>query len=161
MTRIARTPGARRFRGDQGFTLMELLVTMVVAGILFGLAVGGYRAYAASQAHRGTAEALVALMREAQQRAVTQATTYGVDLSVPAGPWQLVKSPTSGCTGGTASGAEVPSRGAITVSGSACVLFKSRGSAAPSPATVTVARAGTSKVYTITVEGLTGRASLS
>ena len=61
-----------RSRGDGGFTLIELMVTMVIAGLLFALAVGGYRAYSATQAQRGTAEALVVLMREAQQRAVTE-----------------------------------------------------------------------------------------
>ena len=67
-----------RSRGDGGFTLIELMVTMVIAGLLFALAVGGYRAYSATQAHRGTAEALVVLMREAQQRAVTEGVAYGV-----------------------------------------------------------------------------------
>lgn len=145
---------------------MELLVTMVIAGILFGLATGGYRTYAASQAHRGTAESLVVLMREAQQRAITQGVTYGVDLSDVDGPWPLVKGPTTNCTGGSPASAEVPSRGGITVSGATCVRFRPRGMATDgagtaAPAPVRVSRVGTSKVYTITIEGLTGRASVS
>ena len=74
--------GPPRSRGDGGFTLIELMVTMVIAGLLFALAVGGYRAYAASQAQRGTAEGIVVLMREAQQRAVTEGVAYGIDLIV-------------------------------------------------------------------------------
>ena len=145
---------------DGGFTLIEVLVTIVIAGILMAIAVGGWRAYAASQAQRGTADALVSLMREAQQRAVTEGTTYGVQLS-PTGPWvlrQLVP-PYTDCTAGTAKSSEVPSRGGIAIAGPSCVLFQPRGTA--TAATIKVQRAGTSKLYTIKVEGLAGRASLS
>lgn len=131
---------------------------MVIAGILLALAVGGWRAYSATQAQRGTADDLVVLMREAQQRAVTEGTTYGVQLS-PTGPWLLKQSPLSDCTGGTAKGGEVPSQGGITISGPSCVLFQPRGTA--TAGTIKVGRSGSSKVYTIKVEGLTGRASLS
>jgi type IV fimbrial biogenesis protein FimT len=152
-----------RSRGDGGFTLIELMVTMVIAGLLLALAAIGWRQYSAGQAHRGTAESLVVLMREAHQRAVTEGTTYAVRLSPANGPWALVKSPGTNCTGGTAMGGEVPSRGGISVSSvtfaGSCVLFKPRGTA--TAGTVQVRRDGTSKVYTITVEGLTGRAAVS
>ncbi len=90
-----------RSRGDGGFTLIELMVTMVVAGLLMALAVGGYRAYAASQAQRGTAEGIVVLMREAQQRAVTEASHTACNSLAGTGPWVLLKEPNVDCTGGT------------------------------------------------------------
>ena len=152
-----------RSRGDGGFTLIELMVTMVIAGLLFALAAAGWRSYSAAQAHRGTAEALVVLMREAHQRAVTENRPYAVKLTPASGPWVLVQNPLPDCTGGTALGGEVPSRGGVTVESpmftNSCVLFKARGTA--TAGTVKVERDGTSKVYTITVEGLSGRASLS
>ncbi len=152
-----------RSRGDGGFTLIELMVTMVIAGLLMALAIGGWRTYSAAQAHRGTAESLVVLMREAQQRAVTEGINYAVRLTPASGPWVLVKQPAPDCTGGTALNGEVPSRGGITIVSptftNSCVFFKARGTA--TAGTAKVKRDDSSKVYTITVEGLTGRASLS
>jgi type IV fimbrial biogenesis protein FimT len=150
--RPARSPG------DGGFTLIELMVTMAIAGLLFALAVAGWREYAATQAQRGTADAIVVLMRDAHQRAVTEGTPYAVRLTPDTAT--LLRNPAVDCTGGTQIGGEAPSRGGVTITtADSCVLFKARGTA--TPATVEVRRADQSKVYTITVEGLTGRASLS
>jgi prepilin-type N-terminal cleavage/methylation domain-containing protein len=152
-----------RSRADSGFTLVELMVTMVIAGLLFMLAMWGWRAYAATQAQRGTAESLVVLMREAQQRAVTEGVAYGIKLSPVAGPWVLLKETNTTCTTGTALNSEVPSRGGVELDAVSfaddCVYFKPRGTA--TQGSVDVIRDGSSKVYTIEVEGLTGRASVS
>jgi type IV fimbrial biogenesis protein FimT len=148
---------------DDGFTLVEVLVTMAIASLLFALGAAGWRAYAAGQAQRAAADALVVLMREAHQHAVTEGVGYGVRLTPAGGPWVLLRSPATDCTGGTARGGEVPSRGGVSLVGgsfpSSCVYFKPRGTA--TPGTVQVVRDGTSTAYTITVEGLTGRASIS
>jgi Tfp pilus assembly protein FimT len=137
--------------------MIELMVTMAIAGLLLVLAALGWREYSVTQAQRGTADGLVVLMRDAHQRAVTEGTAYAVKLTPADGPWVLSKS--VDCSA-TALGGEVAGRGGVTVAGSpSCVVFKPRGTA--TAGTVDVHRAGSSKVYTITVEGLTGRASLS
>ena len=140
------------------------MVTMVIAGILLAIAVVGWRAYAASQAQRGAADALVVLMREAQQRAVTGGDELMASRCRRApgrGCWSRAR--LTNCSGGTAQGGEVPSRGGVTLDGStfanSCALFKPRGTA--TPGTVNVIRSDSSTVYTITLEGLTGRASMS
>lgn len=57
-------------------TLIELLVVMVIASILGTLSLGAFRGYQKAQAHRGAVREAVAVLRNAQVKAVTEATTY-------------------------------------------------------------------------------------
>ena len=64
----------------RGFTLLELMIVMVLAGVLLGMvsfAVGGHPARAARQ----DAETIIRLVQQLRERAVLEGKEYGVRLS--------------------------------------------------------------------------------
>ncbi|MGI8426709.1 MAG: pilus assembly FimT family protein [Actinomycetota bacterium] len=63
-------------RGDAGFTLIELLVVIVIIGLISAMSMTALLAYSKSSAHRGAARETVALLRNAQVKAVTEARTW-------------------------------------------------------------------------------------
>ena len=153
-----------RERRESGFTLIETMFAMVLFGILVAVAAPPYSAYRAKQQHQGATREMVAFLRRAQVHAVSEETTYRVDIasdgksaqtyrfdgaSYKAG--QVLKVPTSSVTFSNASFVQ-PSGGTGT-----SVWFYPRGSG--SKGSITVTRTGTSKTYTIEVEGLTARVS--
>lgn len=173
MTLLHRAARERRFDAstdDQGFTLIELLVTMAVASVMMALAVTGWKEYGVVQAHRGAADGAVALLREAQQKAVTEGSYYAVSFDSVSGPWTVRQ---GSCTG-TLKDSFQPASGRISASavafptsptllaGSAttCVVFKPRGTA--SDGSLKIVRAGSAtKFFKIDVEGLTGRVTIT
>lgn len=153
-----------RRRDDSGFTLIELLVSIVLFGIVVGLAIAPYSAYRLRQSHVGTARELVAFLRRAQVHAVAEEAEYRVDI-VSTGA-KMYRS--NGATFVLVQEAK-PSDKRVTYSGAsfvqktggtaASVTFYAKGSA--DKGTVTVVRSGSSKAYTISVEGLTARVDYS
>ena len=154
-------------RRDNGFTMIEILVTVVLMGIMMAIAVTGFTSWARSSVQAGQARELQSVMRQAHQRAITEgraiclffngtqsytiyrgacdsATKVRVEGPVAAKSTQVnFTSPSFTGTSGTSTG----------------VTFNARGTAWPG--TVRITRNGSSKVYTLTVEGLTGRVSLA
>jgi prepilin-type N-terminal cleavage/methylation domain-containing protein len=61
---------------DRGFSLIELLVAISLVSIMSTLSLLSYRGYNRSQDHRGSAREVVAILRNTQVRAVTEATRY-------------------------------------------------------------------------------------
>lgn len=149
--------------GDDGFTFLEVLVAMVLFGVLVGFAVPPYARYRGTQQHVGAARELVGFLRRAQVRAVAEETTYRVDIAADGASARMFRF--DGTTYAGQQTLKSPS-GRITYSGAsftsssgsgASVYFFARGSA--SKGTVAVVRSGSSKVYTVEVEGLTARVS--
>jgi len=149
-------------RAEGGFTLIETMIAMVLFGILVTLAVGPYANYRGRQQHIGATRELVAFLRRAQVRAVAEETTYRVDITATSATTyrfngtsydagQVLNPPSSRIT--YTGAAFVPSTGGTGTS----VFFYARGSG--SKGSVTVTRSGTSKTYSIEVEGLTARVS--
>jgi len=154
----------QRLSDDSGFTLLEVIVTTLLLGIMAGLMVGPWKNFGQSQAHRGAERELVAALRNAQVSAVAEVTTYRVDIAAKQATVYRV-------VGGTPTQRNVVTIDEPSVSfanssftdssgvTSTSVYFYPKGSA--SAGSVDVVRAGRSAVYTVSVEGLTARVSYS
>lgn len=153
-----------RERQESGFTLIEAMIAMVLFGILVAIAAPPYAAYRTKQQHIGATRELVAFLRRAQVRAVSEETTYRVDIASNGKSattyrfngssyvkGQVLEVPTSKLTFANASFTQ-PSGGSGT-----SVWFYARGSG--SKGSVTVTSSDSSKTYTVDVEGLTARVS--
>lgn len=153
---------------DSGFTLIEVLVTISLLCIIMAFAVTSWSSWARSSAQSGTAREIQSAMRQAQQRAVTEgrATCVLFDTSASAystyrgacsdsakvllngpvktaSPHVLIADPSFTTSAGTSAGA----------------TFQGRGTG--SLGTVKITRTDSTKVYTLSVDWLTGRVSLS
>lgn len=147
-----------------GFTLVEMLVSLSILGVMSGLAVTGWAGYAAAANHTGARNDIVSALRAANQRALAEAKPYCVSFDIAAGTWTTRR---LSCTGAIVKGPEGVQSGRVSLLDAGFiqsdsnvrpeVLFTPRGTA--SKGSIKVARDGSSKVYTITVEGLTGRVS--
>ena len=153
-------------RGDEsGFTLLEAISVCLLLSILVGLAVGPWQSYRHTRAHREARDEIVATLRNAQIASVSENVTYRVDITDTTAVTYRV--PVSGT-------AVVKRRFAIEdskiefdnaqftdpVGGTtSSVYFYPRGSAGKGE--VDVVRDGDSKVYTVSVEGLTARVAFT
>lgn len=153
-------------RSDSGFTLLEVMVTIAISGILMAIAVSGWSSWAKASAHSGAAREIQSAMRQAQQQAVTEGTatcflfddaadTYAVyrGRCTEAGK-VLVKGPVEVSPYVDITTPEFGAGGA-----DAGTSFLGRGTG--SAGTVAVTRPGSTKTYVLTVDGLTGRVGIS
>jgi prepilin-type N-terminal cleavage/methylation domain-containing protein len=157
-----------RLQREDGFTLVELLVTMVIGGMLLALGGVGAMGWRNTAEERGTATRMQSQFRKAAELAQSEGRTYCVDLNGSRNYriWRYA------CSGSSAVSADVShatsssrvtftSTGGSTTncpSGDRCVYFYPRGTA--TAATVTITSSARSKVYTLHVEGLTSRVYL-
>src|SRR5205807_844881 len=154
----------------------EALVVTILMGLIMSIAFFGWRTWQQSLQEQGAQRSVVSLMRDAQVRAVAEDTTYCVDFgsstsTTTATVWRVPGDDTgavAACTTGTrvqnwtsdsgtsVTGASFTQRDSTNT---AFVLFYPRGAA--SGGTLNVARSGSTKTYSLTVDGLTGRVSSS
>lgn len=71
---------SRIHRSEQGFSLLELLVVVIIIGIMMGMGWANYRDFRANVAARGFATSILAKMREAKNMA--QSLTKNVTLKL-------------------------------------------------------------------------------
>jgi type II secretion system protein H len=147
---------------EAGFTLLEVVTTTLLLGIATALVVAPWRSFSQAQAQSHMAEELVSTLRNAQVSSVSELATYRVDVAakqvksyrITPGTGTAVLKQTLQTTSNSVSltGASFKdASGAASTS----VYFYPKGSA--SGGSVAVVRTGSSKTYTVTVEGLTAR----
>jgi len=156
-------------RRDQGFTLIELLVTISLLGVIMAIAVSGWASWARSSEQSGTAREIQSLLRQTQQRAVTEGRSMCVLFDTSTNRYTVFrgscdaadKSRIQGPSGTGSSTVHLAAPAFLAPSGtnSQGVTFTARGTAWPGAVHVT--RTSATKVYVLKVEGLTGRVSLS
>ena len=153
---------------DSGFTMIELLVTISLLGLMMVIAVSGWTSWAKASRQSGTARELLSVMRQAQVRAVTEGRPICVSFRVVENDYTLYRGTCDDTAkvrviGPVVSDSKDVKLTAPSFTGpagsSTGVTFNARGTAWPG--SVRLTRTGSSKSYTLTVEGLTGRVSLS
>jgi type II secretion system protein H len=146
---------------QRGFTLIEVLVSMAIMGITLGIVAGGSVSWTRAREQSGSAQQLVSFMRQAQQRALTEATSYCVKFDTTR-TYTMRKGT---CASAITRGPAETDSAAVTMAASfvqadgtdaAQVVFTPRGTA--SPGTATVSRPGRADIV-VQVEGLTARVS--
>lgn len=153
---------------QQGFTLIELMVTMVIGSILLALGSVAVFSLRNTSEQSGAATQMLSQFRKVAELAQSEGRTYCMDLSGTRNyrAWRYA------CSGSTAVNYEparttpssrvtFASTGGSTTncpSGDRCVYFYPRGTA--TAATITITSSARSKVYTLHVEGLTSRVYL-
>lgn len=167
-----------RRSSDSGFTLIEMLVAMAIFSIVAVTAVMGLRSYQRSQELAGTAHGVVSALRNVAERAQSEGRTYCVRFATSASSWSVWR---YSCDSTYTTSNGTPAKQVLTnqrVQGSnvvignasfdpgvgvgactgalACVYFYPRGTASNGSLQVSQG----SRVYTVKVEGLTGRVYL-
>ncbi|MGQ0626166.1 MAG: GspH/FimT family pseudopilin [Sporichthyaceae bacterium] len=152
-------------RTDLGITLIEVCWAMAIAGILAATALTSMNGWVAASNHTSTTAGLEALLRETQQRAVTEGRTLCVAFDLTAQHYDVYRGECGGASLTHLRGPMRPDGGATISSASftnsagstAGVTFYPRGTASPGAATIV--RGGSDRVDTLLVDGLTGRVS--
>ncbi|WP_028639110.1 GspH/FimT family pseudopilin [Nocardioides sp. URHA0032] len=150
---------------DDGFTLIEVMVVIVIFGVLMAITVTRYDQWQAASDQSGTANEIEALLRSTHQRAITDgaalcvlfdttADEYAVRQGGCASPGAVVDGPRDVAGSGTHLASPT-----FTGSGGDGVVFYARGTATGGSLKVT--RDGSDKTYTVHVEQLTGRVTVS
>ena len=154
-----------RVRLEEGFTLVELLVVMLIGSILMSISVSGWTSYQRSIAGVGSRDEVLSTLRNAQQAAYADGIAYCVRFDAAASTYYTYE---AFCGTGTLIGKPHQlssvrvhfSSAAFTQSDGSVisdVTFTPRGTA--SPGQVVIIRDSSNTKYQIKVEGLTGRVS--
>lgn len=152
---------------DAGFTLLEVMCVMAVISVLTAITLDPVRSWSDARAHAGSAAAIQSVLRETQQRAVTEGRAMCVDFAAASQSYTVHRAscenidpsapPVDGPLYTHAPNVRI-AEPAFGASGSSTgVTFKPRGTA--TGGSVKVLRDGSSKAYTVSVDPLTGRIS--
>lgn len=157
-----------RHPNEGGFTLIEVLTTITLLGTVMAIAVGGWSTWTKASAHSGMAREIQSVMRQAQQRAVTEGGATCVWFDEAADSYSVYRGRCADASKTRVFG-PVEARGHVHIdspsftstggSASSGATFEGRGTG--SPGEVRVTRDGSSKVYELSVDWLTGRVSLA
>jgi type II secretion system protein H len=162
---------------DSGFTLIEVLVTITLLGVMMAIAVAGFSRYSHAHEQDGTARSLQSGLRHAQQRAVTEGRAMCVTFTSDS--YAVWRTACTTAAGGTKVEGPTPTESTevdIELPAVQTLTFTPRGTAtwdsiAADPATtagcgtvksfrIDVTRVGSTKTYVLCVAALTGRVDL-
>jgi prepilin-type N-terminal cleavage/methylation domain-containing protein len=163
----------RRTDRESGFTLLELMVSVVIGSAIMSIALWGMHNYLLASRHSGTATDIRSGLRNVAEQALsegrtycvyftnTQWTTYRSDCTISAnktsGPVKVQDpSITLPTVAFPAPATAIPGQNTACPQAGRCAYFYPRGTALAG--SVQVVRPN--KTYTINVEGLTARVSL-
>lgn len=155
---------------DSGFTLLEIMVVIGLMSVMAALGVGAWKSWTAAEAQNGAAADLQTIMRQTQVRAVTEGVNFCVTFDTAANTYTVYRYTCHSPTGNvkvngpfTLGDSRVQLSNvnftAVAPATSTEVTFRASGTATPGELKLT--RTGSTKTYTLKVEGLTGRVSVS
>ena len=154
--------------GDGGYTLIEVMVTIALLSAIMLIAISGWSSYAKASAQDGAAQEVQSVLRQAQQRAVTEGSSMCVEFDTVHSSFRLYRhacddSPTAleGPWKVDDHNVRLDSAKFTSPAGpdQTGVTFTPRGTAWPGE--VRIKRSGSTEVRVVRVEGLTGRVSAS
>lgn len=149
-----------------GFTLIELCWTMAIFAIVAGAGVAPLHNWAAAERMRSTSSEIEAVLRETQQRSITEGRMLCIDFDLSTQSWTVfrgscgsaglvrIEGPIRPSDGVRIAAAVFTYAGGTTRSG---ITFYPRGTA--SPGTLRVTRDQSDHADLLVVDGLTGRVS--
>lgn len=153
-----------KHRPEDGFTLIEVMVSILLLSLLMAIASGPWSSFQQARAHKETARLVVGAMRNAQVSAVAESTRYRVTVTDGGRTLKVYQAPVVGSevARGTFKVADdrisLVSPSFTTSSGATTsAYFYGRGSATAGQ--LVVRRQGHPDIKII-VEGLTGRVSI-
>lgn len=154
-------------RGDAGYSLVEVLVTIVLMGTLMAIGFGSFRGWAVAKDHEGAAADLQTVLRQTQTRSITEGVSFCVTFNESAstytvnryacnttvqkvnGPFKMNDSRVrlNDIRFRQPDGTTAPS-----------ITFRPTGTA--TPGRLDIVRDGSPTTYTVAIEGFTGRVSI-
>ena len=153
---------------DSGFTLLEIIVVVGLVSVLAALGVGAWKSWTVAEAQKGAATDLQTVMRQTQVRAVTEGKNFCIKFGTPADTYTVYRyacdeSPEKVNGPFTLGDSRVHLAGVQfhQPDGSLTTMVNFRPSGSAWPGELTITRSGSPKTYTLDVEGLTGRVSVS
>lgn len=148
---------------DKGQTLLEILVSLTIVGIIFGLGYVGFRSFSQRQEMQSVDRSLVADLRLAQEQALAGQKPAGVECDSPntlsGFDFNVISSSSytldAVCSGGTVNTKSVtlPTGISISTPSTNPIIFKSVGQGTNLSASVsaTLTQTGTTNAVTVTI----------
>lgn len=161
-------PPAHRRGSDDGYSLAEIMVVVLLMGVMAFFGVGSFSKWALASAHEGAAVDMQTVMRQTHVRAITEGISYCITFDTDRNRYTLYRY-ACGTAIEEANGPFEPSDPRITITsprfrqsdGTYKPWLTFRPSGVATEGTVVIRRAGTAKAYTVSVEGFTGRVDYS
>jgi prepilin-type N-terminal cleavage/methylation domain-containing protein len=156
-------------RRDGGFTLLEMMVVVGLVSLLAAFGVGAWKQWTVAHAQTGAVTDMQTILRQTEIRAVSEGQNFCVKFDTAANTYTVYRFACSTTGNVQVKGPIALGDPRVKLSNvnfdsvapatSTQLTFKASGSA--TPGSLNIIRTGSTKVYTLSVEGLTGRVSVS